>query len=179
MKTYRDKKRAQHEEDSKLVNPKVDGGKKAARKVSKRKNAKVQWEKQKLMDTKKQNTVLRTQAWRLRVKLAATSNMVCEDQAMSEVFPFSSYSAERRTIDRVTQLLPQTPTKRAKVIESISKSLTTSKILARKGLLMSPENRKSLKVVRKLIESIRSKTRKTAGTAENPAANKFSFVTSR
>ncbi len=138
MKTYCDKKRAQRE-DSKLVNPKVDGQKKAVRKMSKRKNAKVKWQKQKLMETKKQNAVLRTQAWRLRVKLTATSNIVREDQATSEVFPFSSYSAERRTINRVKRLLSPTPTKKAKVIESISKLPTTSKILARKGLLMSPE----------------------------------------
>ena len=72
---------------------------------------------------KRKNAVLRTQKWRLKVKLEKTKEqpVTLDDQATTRT--------ERRKIRQIKDILPRTPTKRAKIVRRLSQSPSCSKIL--------------------------------------------------
>ena len=53
-------------------------------------------------------------------------------------------------------MIPQTPRKKAKIIENLANSPNTSAILMKKGVLMSPKARKSLKIGEAVMTNIKA-----------------------
>ena len=134
------------------------GGKKASRIVKRRTQSKKASAERKLKAEKKKIAVLRTQAWRLRLRLVeeSTNRRTKETEAKASS-GFTSYSAERRTLRKVKDVLPQTPMKKARVIECISRSQNTSKILEKEGIILSPASRKQLNMGQDLTSTINNK----------------------
>jgi hypothetical protein len=51
--------------------------------------------------------------------------------------------------------LPKTPTKRAEIVKSLIRSPSTSKILCKEGVIVSPECKKKLEVAEQVISSLK------------------------
>ena len=104
MKRWREKKKlGQAKPTAKEI-----GGKKASRIVKRRTQSKKASAERKLKAEKKKIAVLRTQAWRLRLRLVeeSTNRRTKETEAKASS-GFTSYSAERRTLRKVKDVLPQ------------------------------------------------------------------------
>lgn len=69
---------------------------------------------------------------------------------------FSSYWSERRAVKRATKAIPMTPIKKAKVIEKLSQSPRTSKILEARGILMTSRNMENLKLGAAMLSRLKT-----------------------
>ena len=102
MKHYRDKKKAT-EYNNKLTaasSVRENGGKKAARKVRKRVHSKQKREHEMQMRDKKKAAILRTQTWRLRVKLTDSNHPEKTTDDKGHGKAFTSYAVERRAVKK-------------------------------------------------------------------------------
>ena len=97
----------------------------------------------------KKNEVMRVQRYRLRVQLASSQN---PGELSSS--PFTSATTEKRTVRKVKQALPRTPIKRAKVIAKLTESPSCRWILEEKGIIMTSQMSKNLKMHHALIDTI-------------------------
>ncbi|KAL3880422.1 hypothetical protein ACJMK2_032660 [Sinanodonta woodiana] len=96
---------------------------------------------------KKQLAVKRTHEWRLQAKL----NQSTEDIPNTS---FSSRYARFRQVKKTKLTLPRTPQKRAEVVKKLIQSPTTSKILTKEGIIVTPECKKKLKMAEDVIASL-------------------------
>jgi len=90
---------------------------------------------------KKKAAVVRTQKWRLRVKLSnptdteINTNMendeaeTCEPEVQEDTLPFTNRMAEHRALKKAKNSLPATPSKKAHLIKKLASSPRCSKIL--------------------------------------------------
>ena len=73
----------------------------------------------------------------------AGNDTVQSTGSTSDITPaFKSRMAKSRALKKTVQALPKTPEKKAELLESISSSPRTRKILTRKGLVKTPEELK-------------------------------------
>ncbi|CAH1233108.1 Hypp590 [Branchiostoma lanceolatum] len=86
----------------------------------------------------------------MRIKLTPKSP---PDEDFSDN-PFSSPSSEHRAMKRAREALPETPKRKAKVLERLVKSPTQNKILEKKGVLMTKESRKNLQMGQEIADSL-------------------------
>ncbi len=138
---------------------KVIGGRKAKRKVKLRQNQKQFCKRENLKNAYRRQAELRTQTWRLRIKLGGITK-VSKNACPGDSQPFakdqtgehpsdqvfSSYLSERRMVAEVKDVLPSTPAKKAWIIEHLNQSPNTSKILEKKGIIITPETHCSLEI---------------------------------
>ena len=153
MQRYRAKKKTESENSSK--NPIRTQSMNLAKQKAKKKalNASNYISKQ-TKEAKKKTKVLNTKAWRLRIQLQRTSSKEEEQQELPSS-SFSSYHAEYRATKRAKTSLPMTPEKKAKVIENIL-TPKTAKVLENRGLIQSPEARKTLQLGEKVMDTLKS-----------------------
>ena len=85
---------------------------------------------------------------------------------------FKNKMAKSRALKKTVEALPQTPTKRAELVQTISSSPRTRKILAKKGLLKTPEEVEEMTSLRALAADISEsmQTIKTSKVKEDKAA---------
>ena len=67
---------------------------------------------------------------------------------------FKNKMVKSRALKKTVEALPQTPTKRAELVQTISSSPRTRKILAKKGLLKTPEEVEEMTSLRALAADI-------------------------
>ncbi len=139
--------------------PKQIGGKKAAktaaRKQKKREDSRIRRVQEKLKQAERKKAVLRTQAWRLRVNLKNTSTP--QYASTADLGMQGPKSTERRKLSRLKKTLPQTPLKKAWMIERISESPRTAQILEGRGVLLTPASRLNLKRSEGILGTIRQR----------------------
>lgn len=108
----------------------------------------------------------RTQTWRMRVKLQKqsdnpTDNQYLEHEQLSDVnipststSSFTSRFSRCRQVNKTKSTLPKTPSKRAKVVKKLIESPTTSKILCKEGVILTPELQIADDVITSLQENL-------------------------
>ena len=150
MQRYRAKKKSQNENESK--NPNRSQSMKLAKQKAKKKaaNSSNYFSKQ-TKETRRKKAVFCTQAWRLRIQLQGTSSEQEELPSSS----FSSYHAEYRATRRAKESLPITPQKKAKIIENIL-TPKTAKVLENKGLIQSPDAKKTLELGETVMDTMKN-----------------------
>lgn len=100
-------------------------------------------------EKKKKMAVLRTQAWRMRVKMSKKTD--------ENKNPFSSRSKQYRSVKKVKNALPDTPNRKSNVIEKLIESTQTRQCLEEKGLILTQKARKKLNMGSVVLKSIKTK----------------------
>jgi hypothetical protein len=115
---------------------------------------------------KRKLAVKRTQVWRMRVNLNHQSNLQTEDLEQLEQrrevdtsipstsSSFTSRFSRYRQVNKTKSTLPKTPSKRAEVVKKLIQSPTTSKILMKEGLILTPECKRKLQLADDVIASL-------------------------
>ena len=70
--------------------------------------------------------------------------------------PFKPCRAKKRAVDKVKEVLPVTPEKKATVLSTVLESLTTRQTLALKGLVLSVEAKKEANVHSAIVADARN-----------------------
>lgn len=85
---------------------------------------------------------------------------------------FQNRMAKARALKKTTQVLPKTPQKKAELVETISSSPRTKKILEKKGFIKTPEEAKETTALRALAADITEGVQqlKNCGSKDNRAA---------
>ena len=104
----------------------------------------------------KQKAVLRTQRWRMRIKMKDISNT---EAAITS--PFSSRTTEYRAIQRAKLCLPLTPEKRAHVVEKLTESPSVNPVLEDKGAVVSKRRKKELGIGEKVLRNFEQSLKDT------------------
>ena len=99
---------------------------------------------------KKKRAVLKTQIWRMRINLQGEKSDN-RDNMDGDAFPSST---EKRTVRKVKRSLPKTPSKRAKIVETLTKSPSTKALLERKGAILSEKSRRTLDMGGALLDAM-------------------------
>lgn len=112
-----------------------------------------------MMEQNKKKAVKRTQEWRLRVQLKThtqqESNVQTADGPTKKVAQLESSRATMyRHLKKIKQILPNTPKRRAAVIGKLIESPSTSKVLAEKKVIVSPECKRKLEITNEVIQSV-------------------------
>ena len=86
--------------------------------------------------------------------------------------PFSNRMAKKRALARTLQALPETPEKKAELLDKIASSPRTRRILVKKGLVKTPEEEKEMTALRALAADISEGVEhvKKSGSNANRAA---------
>ena len=63
--------------------------------------------------------------------------------------------AKKRQLDKVQEVLPSTPGKKAEIIASLGSSPQTRKILSQKGMLRTPEEEKEVLALKAMAEDLK------------------------
>ncbi|KAL3874179.1 hypothetical protein ACJMK2_037226, partial [Sinanodonta woodiana] len=67
---------------------------------------------------------------------------------------FSSRYARFRQVKKTKSTLPRTPQKRAEIVKKLIQSPTTSKILTKEGIIVTPKCKKKLQMAEDVIASL-------------------------
>jgi hypothetical protein len=136
------------------------------RKLKSKKDAKGNTESEKELEShKRQKAVLKTQKWRMKIKLAESKNnastCTTRDDNNNDSTESKNDSATENSNDDVTspsrwalyrakkkvlKNFPETPDKKAAIIESVIDSPRTANILFEKGVCISGESKKKLEL---------------------------------
>ena len=79
-----------------------------------------------------------------------------KEQSATEKSGFHSYWSQWRAVKKAKDSLPKTPEKKARIIERLSTSPRTSRILEDRGILLTPEVRKGFQVGRAVMSRLRA-----------------------
>ncbi|XP_078676418.1 uncharacterized protein LOC144913551 [Branchiostoma floridae x Branchiostoma belcheri] len=164
MRQYRLKKQATNKAEVQAVQTRrAEAATQREKRKKDRNRKREQVLKSQLDKASKQKKSLAVKAWRMRIKLKPRS-MPAEDDSDN---PFRTRASESRAVKRAKQALPQTPKRKAKVLQQLVKSPTQKKFLEKKGVLLTPEARKSLEVGQGFGESLKEQlcAVKSKGTA--------------
>ena len=69
--------------------------------------------------------------------------------------PYTSKTSEHRALTKVKRVMPDTPEKRAHIIQKISDSPQVSQILARKGVQINKHVKRKIKMGEAVMESLK------------------------
>ncbi|XP_077869847.1 uncharacterized protein LOC144362389 [Saccoglossus kowalevskii] len=132
---------------------------------------------------KRKIAVLRTQSWRLRVKLQekkSIGNEKTPKNMKKRTSPFSSRTTEFRAVKKVKSSLPKTPSRRSRVIEKLVQSPNTRKILEEEGLLLNKSACRQLKLGLAVMNSVKGKVEEirasSKGTIQTEKRNALKSV---
>ena len=147
-----------------------------AKKRGKKNDKNTKAESLKQNKAKRELSVKRTQLWRMKIKLkegeyqdkeshtfeeASTSGTCTPKQKSSS---FSSKWSKNRTIKKVKNSLPNSPRKKAEVLEKLLDSPRTSKVLEQRGAnLLTKQQRKRLQMSTDLASAIKQNLTETKG----------------
>lgn len=100
----------------------------------------------------------RSRRYRQRVKAGISNEPrgpqdVELDETLSS--PFSNRMAKKRQLDKVKEVLPSTPGKKAEIVVSLGSSPRTRKILCKKGMLRTPEEEKEVLALKAMAEDLK------------------------
>ena len=70
---------------------------------------------------------------------------------------FTSKASKYRTVSKVKKSMPNTPAKKAEVIQQLANSPRTSNILLKRGVLLSPRAKKTLKMGEVVMKNVKSR----------------------
>lgn len=124
MRKYREKKKKR--EQQQMLHADLERREIAAKKreAAKRKaqQARSLREKEKKINEKKKQAVVRTKAWRLKVKISNNrlNRSSPNSSHQQKENPFSSRSAEKRAVKRASDALPNTPIRKKRIIEKLA-----------------------------------------------------------
>lgn len=148
MREYRRKKMATKEtEDTELESKRSTAAKEREAKKKDRKRKAAEQLTNKLASAEKKKA---TQSWRLKVKLKDPRP---EQDRNAE--PFASSSSEIRAVRKARGTLPETPRRKARVLQKLINSPATGKILQEKGVTLSKKTRRSLEMGEEVIHSLK------------------------
>lgn len=105
--------------------------------------------KKKLEEAEKKKSILRVNAWRMKIKLKRK-----EPEGNRGAHPFSSPSSEQRAVRKAKHTLPRTPQRRARVLEKLVESPTQQQILEKKGVLLTKKTRRTLEMSEVVMQSL-------------------------
>lgn len=129
---------------------------------------------------KRKNAVLWTQKWRLRVKLSKTNKeqpLSLEDRGTTRT--------ERWKIRQIKDILPKTPTKRAKIVHRLTQSPSCSKMLQAKHKSRSGYNRRIAfcdqleQSISETVEELRCSSGGVSGHGKERAMSGITRIVSR
>ena len=157
QRSYREKKAAQNRQlkeqgSSVPSSARQQAAKKSHRKRKNRENMHKRRSEQKLKEVQHRKEVLRVKNYRLRIRLQSQKE---DKQRDSEIRDnFKSPKAKWRAVKKVKDVMPTTPLKKAEIIEQLSQSPRSHKLLAAKGLFMTKEAKTSAEIGESLMEII-------------------------
>ena len=104
------------------------------------------------MEKKRQQ--IRERVEKFREKRKQTTDAQGADDCDGDAAGFTNRMAASRAVRKVTKSLPETPKKRAEIIQKISASPRTRKHLVKAGTLKTPEEEKETKSLRAMAADI-------------------------
>ena len=132
-------------------------------------NKRIQRFKIKVKSQKKQMAVQRTQKWRMKIKYKnenAYDNNKPDDASAMETepststrdhLPFQNRMSEHRALNKAKSALPNTPIRKARIVQKLINSPATQKQLKAKGLIMTNTTRKKLEMGNVVMKSLKDK----------------------
>ncbi|KAK3753750.1 hypothetical protein QZH41_005245 [Actinostola sp. cb2023] len=103
-------------------------------------------------EKKKEQTKERVRRFREKRKLAEIVRPEPEVNCATPAFP--SRMAKKRVKDKISPMLPKTPTKKAEIVESLAKSPSTRKILEKKGFLRNVAEKQEIEAMQSLVQDV-------------------------
>lgn len=172
MREYRKKKKEENKaaDDFEPQSARSEAAKAREAKKADRKRKRTERE---LIKAKKENAKLNMNAWRLRIKLNESEKQSQEmSSEHSKHSPFASRTTENRAIKRAKDKLPKTPQKKAHIIQKLTESPNTSKILEERGVINSKTTRRSLEIAEDVIGSLSEHIASVKPTKGRPTTEK-------
>ena len=151
-------KRANYARERRRANKTVHIETRAAQAVKRSKHLKRRKENETALEAKKEKIrrQKRERVKRLREKRKQiTTTGEVDDPVDDEAAGFRNRMAISRAVRRVKQTLPETPEKRAEIIQKISSSPRTRKHLVKAGAVKTPEEEKETKSLRAMAADIK------------------------
>ena len=100
--------------------------------------------KQKVKKRENKMTALKANSWRMKIKMKGTKGKATE--ARTET-PFSSRWSKHRAHKKVSNAMPNTPVKKARLIEKLASSPRTRDILRSKGAILNTSVKQKIQTV--------------------------------
>jgi len=148
MRKYRQKKKEQLAAEKALEPLEKSSASKKRERRKKDKDRKIN--EKVLKEEQKKQTSLRVKNWRLRIKLAS------QEHDIENAQDFSSRQSQYRATKRVKENLPETPSKKAKIIEKLIESPRTNEILSARGITNTPVTKRKLDMYDELSKSLKN-----------------------
>lgn len=89
--------------------------------------------------------------WQMKIKLKKVNNST--DTTDKNMHTYTSKTSEHQALTKVKRVMPDTPEKRAHIIQKISISHQVSQILARKGALINKHVKRKIIMGEAVMES--------------------------
>jgi hypothetical protein len=124
---------------------------------------------------KKKEAVKRTQEWRIKIKLKeAADNSRKTDESKSKGKELSRASVYRH-VQRVKDILPRTPKKKAVILKKLVESPGTSKVLSEEGYI-TKACKKKLQVADDVIETVKESVAEIKGSSDKEKKHAFNVI---